>query len=361
MVISVLQPLDVVRSSRLRLGLPGEPASVDEAFLLAIVRHTAGQQCPCSRASLRTAISACLTALVKPNLDVELIDNAIEACVVSGDLLELHDVTAADETARPTWLYAAPPAFTVCPGGTVFLIGIARDMDLFLPQSLGARVAFDGSCRTLVQQPGEDLAAELSELGLHEVSQEAWLKSPRQQTAASLISDMLTRLSTAPTCGAIDGLQILDPQRPARFYKGRWASPAAQTGHFIARRPQEYGSPIWGLAALEQGRATKFLDFPLATSRWRGCDTAWHLQMAIDQARGHPQTFRRSTSGEFERFEFFSPLPLWAQRRFMLLGRSKEPVRALLSFIIPAREADAEESFLIDRLYMRADPAPTGA
>lgn len=360
MVISVLQPLDVVRSSRHRLGLPGEPASVDEAFLSAIVRHTAGQQCPCSRASLRTAISACLTALVEPDLDAELVENAIEACIVSGDLLELQDVTAADETALPTWLYAAPPAFTVRPGGTVFLIGIARDMDLFLPQSLGARVAFDGSCRTLVPQPGEDLAAELSELGLHEVSQEAWLRSPRQQTAASLLADMLTRLSTTPTCGVIDGLQILDPDRPARFYKGRWVSPAAQTGHFIARRPQEYGFPIWGLAALEQGRATKFLDFPLASSRWRGCDAAWHLQMAIDKARGHPQIFRRSASRDLDRFDFFSPLPLWAQRRFMLLGRAIEPERALFSFLIPSREADAEETYLIERLYLRAKPASTG-
>ena len=73
----------------------------------------------------------------------------------------------------------------------------------------------------------------------------------------------------------------------------------------MGRRPQEYGSPIWCFVEIENGVPQKLLDFPLPKSRWRGCDTAWHLQMAMDHVRGEPQRYRLCSDSEGERIDFF--------------------------------------------------------
>jgi hypothetical protein len=65
---------------------------------------------------------------------------------------------------------------------------------------------------------------------------------------------------------------------------------------------------------LENGTITKLIDLPLPKDRWRGCDAAWHLQMAIDAHRGSPQRFRVTAAGDDVVLELFSPAPAWARR-----------------------------------------------
>jgi hypothetical protein len=93
--------------------------------------------------------------------------------------------------------------------------------------------------------------------------------------------------------GTVTDLQILDPMRPVTYYLGRWNVPKNQSGTFVARRPQEFGAPIWCFVALKDGVPARLLDLPLEKMRWRGCDSAWHLQMAIDYCRRNPQRYRR--------------------------------------------------------------------
>jgi hypothetical protein len=200
------------------------------------------------------------------------------------------------------------------------------------------------------------LAGELNELGLQPISQEAWLKCPRAQTAADFVAGLEARMRTGSRSGDISDLQLLDSERPVTYYRGRWVSLKKQSGVFVARRPQEYGSPIWCLVEVQGGDARKLLDFPLPKNRWRGCDAAWHLQMAIDHLRGVPQRYRVRPGAEGIFLDFFSPIPLWAQRRLMIIGRQVPAEKCLISFQIPDDELEEEERFLQERLWLaRAD------
>jgi len=127
------------------------------------------------------------------------------------------------------------------------------------------------------------------------------------------------------------------------------------SGTFVARRPQAYGAPIWGFALLDHGALARFLDLPLKGFRWRGCDAAWHLQAAIDHCRGVPQRYRRrpATAGAY--FDFFSPLPLWAERHLAIVGQPAARQQSLFTYFIAEDDLVAEEEFLQRRLWLNCD------
>jgi hypothetical protein len=50
--------------------------------------------------------------------------------------------------------------------------------------------------------------------------------------------------------------------------------------------------------------------------------------------------------------DFFSPIPDWARRRLAIIGEQIEPNGSLLSFVISENEADTEEQFLRDFLFL---------
>jgi hypothetical protein len=280
------------------------------------------------------------------------IDAAIEALVIGGDLLELHDVVTEDTSVRGTWVFAAPPSFVVRPSGWIFLFGIVPDQDAFLPHSLASRITYDGFTRTISPQPGEDLAAELREQGLQALSEHVWLRSPKAEAAQEMLAALEYRLASQPPSGAIGDLQILDSAQSVTYYRGRWTTPKRHSGTFIARRPQDFGASLWCFVTLRDGVPTRLLDLPLKKSRWRGSDAAWHVQMALDRRFGHPQLYRRRAANDGVRLDFFSPLPLWAQRRLMIFGQPVPPEKCLMSYWLPSDEAKVEERFLQDRLWL---------
>jgi hypothetical protein len=354
MVIVEIKPDDVIAECRETLGLP--PASktpIDDTLLAALLRRSAGIHCPCSRATLRASLLESLQYLSPDAVSLsERIDGIIEGLMVGGDLLELNDVTTEDPAVRGTWVFAAPPSYIVRPGGSVFLTGIVADQDAFLPQLLAARTVYEGFTRVISPEPDEDLSGDLREQGLQSLSESVWLKSPKAEAAGDMLSVMERRLEAQPPSGAIKDLQILDPAQPVTYYRGRWTGPKGQNGNFVSRRPQEYGAPIWCFAQLEAGAPVRFLDLPLRKSRWRGCDAAWHLQMAIDYCRHNPQLYRRRRVGDNVRFDFFSPLPEWSQRRLMIFGRPAPRTNCLMSYQLSAAEAETEERFLQERLWL---------
>ena len=357
-MIDRITPTDVLARSRETLGIPADPdAALDDVLLAALARRSAGIHCPCSRATLRASLLECLGGLPTTYDSLpEAVDHAIEALIVAGDLLELADVVIDDTDVKQTWVFAAPPSFVIRKSGSAFLLGIVPDQDTFLPSSLTERVLQRGYARVLEPKPGEDdLPRQLKELGLQQLSDGAWLRSPRPEHPVDLIDRHQQLLSREPPVTGIPGVQILDSAQRVTYYRGRWAEPTDQNGMFVARRPQEFGAPIWCLVELHDGEPVRLLDLPLAGFRWRGCDAAWYLQTAIDHCRGTPQRYRRRMAADGVRFDLFSPLPQWAERRLMNFGKSVPRDACLLSYVIPNNEADAEETFLQQNLWLSHD------
>ena len=354
MVIARVSAQEVLLGCRQVLGLPSEQEQmVDDQLLAGLLRRTAGIHCPCSQATLRASLLESLEHLSADEETLsERVDAAIEGLIVGGDLLELNDVVTEDTTAKGTWVYAAPPSFVLRPNGGVFLFGIVPDQDAFLPSSVADHITYNGYTRTISEQPDLDIAHELQEQGLQQLSENAWLKSPKIEPAETMLGRFERLLADQPPSGSMSDLSILDPERSISYYRGRWTAPTDQTGVFVARRPQEFGAAIWCVARLEDGVPTRFVDLPLERSRWRGCDTAWHLQMAIDHIRGSSQQYRCIADGDRIRFDFFSPLPQWSQRRFMIFGRPVPPERSLFSYLLPPAEVETEERHLQQTLWL---------
>ena len=350
----ITQASAIMTSTREALGLPAASDGViDDAMLAASLRRAADILCPCSLSTLVAAVLESLEYLFDDSdAMAERIASAAEGLIIGGDLLELNQVTMDDPTGKGTWVFSAPPSFIVRPSGSIFLVGIVPDETTPLPASLNARVSYEGFARLVTPELSEDLPSVLRELGLRELSMSAWLKAPKAESAAALRDGMLRRLAEQPPSGAVADISILDPARTVDYYSGRWVNPRYESGDYVARRPQAYGAPLWGFANLVDGNVSKFLDFPLKSTRWRGCDTAWYLQMAIDHCRQTPQLYRRRTMRGGACLDFFSPLPLWAHRRFAVLGRPAPREKCLISYWIPERELASEETFIQERLWL---------
>lgn len=343
----------VVGMARTSLGLPYAPVDLDEPYIAAALRRLAGFLCPASpRTLLRAMVDSHRGLVDDPDTFAERVEAVIEALVAIGDLLEVGDVALEEEKVKNTWLVAAPPAFVVRKSGTVFVLGLSADEQTPLPTEMRSRVTVDRAIRSIKPHEGEDLGAVLRELGLREMSDAGWLRPPRHVDAAVLLASYGTKLAACSRSGEVPDLLVLDSGRSTRSYKRRWVPPGSLTGRFVVRRPQTFGADLWGYAELHNGAVLKLLDLPLHSERWRGCDVAWRIQMAIDALARRPQEYRLTLTDVGSRFEFFSPIPSWARRRLTVIGREVEPARCLMSFLVPASEAAAEEAFLIDLLYL---------
>lgn len=354
MVIAEISPERLLRATREALGLKASADHlIDDPLLAALLRRTAGILCPCSPSTLRAAVLESLQYLDDGISQLsERIDAAVEGLMAVGDLLELSQITIDDPSVKGTWLFAAPPSFVVRSSGSVVLLGLSRDELTPLPELLRSRVVYEGFARIIRPRVAEDLSSSLRDLELLELSESVWLKEPKAQSADDLCEGMLRRLMDQPPSGFIDGLTILRPGHNVDYYAGRWESPKDESGSFVARRPQAYGAPVWGYALLEKGHALKFLDFPLRGSTWRGCDVAWHLQMATDYGHGSPQLYQVTPAQDGGFLNFYSPLPLWAQRRLTVIGSPVARKGCLSSFWLPEYELQAEEKFLQSHLWL---------
>jgi hypothetical protein len=354
MVIEQVAREDILKVSRESLGLSPSTAPADDELLAALLRRAASIRCPCSPATLIDFILDGLQYLLDDRNTAEArLADLVDKLMVTGDLLELNQVTTDDPDVKSTWIFAAPPSFVARPDGTLFLLGIVPDYITPLPASLSVNVLYEGVLRVLMPESSQDARRLLREFGWLELSCESWLKAPKLEPPAQQRDAMRRRLDEQPASGAIADLMILDSSRDPRRYSRRRVRPTHQSGHFVARRPQAHGAPIWGYAELADGMPARFLDFPLKGTRWRGCDVAWHLQMAIDEGLGTPQVYRRRDGPGGTYFDFFSPLPLWAARRLAVLGHTTAPDRCLVSYWLPSQDVDMEEEFLRQRLWLK--------
>jgi hypothetical protein len=335
------------------LGLDPEALDLTTAEGLAgALRRAASYLCPCSAATLVRAVVRPLRGLV-PDLDKvkELVEDTLDAMVAHGDVLEQPEVQDGSPSAR-VLLYAAPASFVVRQSGLVVLLGVAADQLSPLPEELERRIQYFGHVRRLTPSEGEDLRSELRQLGLLELTSDAWLKGPMPSAASQTVAANDRALDRVAPSRDIPGLLLLDPTKPVHYYRGRWAEPKAQTGHFVARRQQAYGADLWCYVKLTNGQPERMIDLPPRGSRWRGCDEAWHLQMAIDAQRGSAQRFRVTPGGDAVVLEFFSPAPAWARRRWDAIGEPVPSAGSLFAYRIPKTEIEEERRFAREALWL---------
>ncbi len=319
--------------------------------IAAALRRSASFWCPCASATLVRAVVEPMKGLVE-EIEVfrESVWDTLEAMIAHGDFLEHVDI---EEASNATLVYGAPLGFVARDSGTVILLGVASNQLSSLPSDLADRVEYVKHLRRLRPLPDEDLSVVLPQMGLKKVSYLGWLQSPEYEAPDQHISRLDRLLNAGSASGAVPGLSILDPEQPVRFYRGRWREVRADSGRFVARRGQAYGSNLWCYVELSNGEPQKLLDFPLAGSRWRGCDEAWRLQMAIDAQRGAPQQFRLLPDAEGNRvIQFFSPVPAWAQRRWDAVGEPATNQGCLFAYRLAGSELAEELRFARGTLWL---------
>jgi len=339
------------------LGLDNSALDLTSVEALAgALRRAASFLCPCAAATLVRGVVRPLRGLVD-DLDAvkALAEETLEAMIAHGDIHENPEVTEEPDHASGRLLYGAPASFVSRKSGATLLLGIAPDQLSALPDDLEARIAYVAHVRWLSPLPNENLSADLVELGLMELPYERWLKAPPAEASADHISRLDGQLAAAEPSRDIPGLLLLDPEKPVRYYRGRWVEPQLKSGRFVARRSQAYGAHLWCYVQLNEGRPERLIDFPGRGSRWRGCDEAWRLQMAIDAQRGEPQRFRvRPGPRDSAVIEFFSPVPMWAQRRWDAVGESIPASACLFAYRLPEAELEEELRFLKNELWLDA-------
>jgi hypothetical protein len=331
----------------------GTTEILGQTYLASAIRRLAGVLCPCSPKTLMRAMLESHRGLfADEKVFGDDIETGLDNLLAIGDLLELKDVAAIDERIKGTWLFAAPPGFVVHHSGTVNIIGLSADEQTPLPAVVRDRVIKRGVARRIFPNEGEDLGSLLKALGLREVSSDSWLRHPKPVSAEDLVARIDAKLSAQGPSGEIEDLRVFNLEPAKRRYRDRWEPSKGKTGRYIVRRPQAYGTDLWGYAELDSGAAIRILDFPGPGERWRGCDVAWRLQMALKAVSERPVTYRISRFGKAVAFDFFSPIPDWSKRSLAFAGEQVAPRSCLLSFDIPISEADAEQRFLQEHLFL---------
>lgn len=327
--------------------------------IAASLRRSASFLCPCAATTLVRAVADPLRGLVEETEDTRgIVRETLEALISHGDLIEYRDIEDPSPGAS-VLLYAAPPSFVARESGAAILLGVSNPA----LDSVAARIEYIGHLRRLNSNPGEDLSKELQHFGFTEITHQQWLRAPHKETSAQYLARFDRLLDVAQPSGDVPGLMLLDWERPVWYYPGRWTSVGLSSGRFVARRSQAYGGDLWCYIEMSDGRPERLVDLPLADSRWRGCDEAWRLQMAIDATRGSAQLFRINPGPENSYvMQFFSPVPMWARRRLDSVGHPISNRGCLFAYRLAEAELVEEVRFASDVLWLaelKSSPEPS--
>jgi len=357
MGVDILTPAEVMAACTDALGLDATAMDLTaHEALAAALRRTASFRCPITPAGLVALTARPLEGLAGdgPSLR-ETLAGILESLVASGDLLEVSEVDNAT-LRRRRMLYLGPPAFVRRSGGAFLLLGVRPEGASLVGESLAVLIEHEHHLRIINAASGTDIATLLDDYGLHEVSQEVWLRCPLMAPAIDVLREKDLHLEAAGPSGEIPGLRLLDAAAPTNYYKGRWREPSARdTGRYVARRTQAYGSDLWCYVEVVGGQPQRFVDFPLDGSLARGADEAWHLQAAIDAVRGHPQRVRVTRDASVNVLSLFAPPPSWLQRRWDRRGLPIAARGALVSYALMPGEVEEELAFVTKMLWLDID------
>ena len=242
-----LNSSEVRSGAVVQLGL--DPYTLDLTSVEAVasaLRRAAQIFCPCAPATLVRVIVEPMRGLVE---DIgtfrEAVWDILEAMIAHGDFFEYGDIQELSTPSNATLVYGAPVRFVARESGLVILLGISSDQSFAFPNDFATRIEYVKHLRRVGPRPNEDLRAVLLQLGLTEVSYNRWLESPVEETPDQHISRLNQLLDAGSPSGAVPGLSILDPEQPVNYYRGRWREVRGESGRFVARRGQAYGSNLW--------------------------------------------------------------------------------------------------------------------
>lgn len=350
-MIQMLSPSAVLDRTSRTLALSASQSSA-ETIAAQALRRAVSALAPCSRAeALRFARLPLADLLAQPD---DWFEAVLDGLIAYGDVLE---VTPQDQDAWRTGrlvLRPAPPSFVRRANGDLIILGVAGDQPSALLGELGERLEHRGTLRTLRQPLPAGTADLLKALGLVELPESAWLRAPATASAKShsdQVRDEIlrTEVATAP----LDGLSVLDPDRPVRFYTGRWRPPAtSDNGVYVARRQQMFGLRPWCIVELECGVPRRLQDLVATDDRERPCDLAWRIQAAFDASAGRPQLVRPARTEAAVSLEFFSPLPAFAERRLAVKGEKSAQSGCLFAYSLPSSAAADELAALSEKLWL---------
>ncbi|WP_181168173.1 hypothetical protein [Cognatiluteimonas lumbrici] len=323
-----------------QLGLThidGVSDELSSALIAAVLRRIAATTCPCPREVFVEGAVDAFTGVGETEATKLHVREVLDSLVILGDLLELGGSTSLPGVAAENWLYCAPPAFVVR-GETVLLLGIEPEDQAALPASLRGQLVRQRELRYLRRKGDDGIAKQLRAAGYLEISKAAWTRLPQNQSANTFFEGVVRRLRESGGQGALEGLQVYGAADEARPYTSRLTTPAGRSGYYVGRRPQAFGSPIWVFVELDRGRPVQFLDLPWRGGRFRGCDHGWRIQSALDVRAGKPQTYRVvPLEGDLHRYEFFSPVPLWVERKLRIEGEKVRANGALFAYELDRR------------------------
>lgn len=320
--------------------------------LCASLRRAASFLCPASPRQIADAVLDALAPLGSA-LAREEVNDALDTLVSIGDLLELRQ-----SNARTRLLYLGPPSYVEKQPGSYLLLGVRPNAAPILDEQFaGAAVSYEAHTRSVDLDP-YSAAEVLAAAGLHRLRREQWTRAPRVEAATAVIERVRSHRAAHRIPGQVSGLTLIDPAAPVRYYKGRWREPlASDEGIFVGRRPQAYGAPLWCVVELADGVPQSVLDLPVDSAVAPGWDDARRVQAALDAERGTPQVFRVRPTGLPNGdvvFDFFGPLPSWAER---YLGLTGLPVSRLQGALFSYRVRGAARSditrFLSESLWMQ--------
>jgi hypothetical protein len=365
MTIAIISKASALAKIREALHLPSTDTAEESTLTLVgqALRRTAHILAPCPRHELERAVSQALKEyLTEPDRVADLTTEALDALLAYGEIIEMRAPADDPWSEGRLIVRPAPPTFVMRPGGTAILLGVAGEEITPLPAEMNARIEWHGVLRTLAPDGSENLREFLSELGLLEMSERAWLRLPPLASAINYRAIWTQRLAACSRGSVIEGLQVIDSRKSPNFYKGRWAEPDRMShGLHVGRRPQRYGAPLWCLVDLSSdGVPERFLDLSTASGRERSCDIGWRVQMALDGALGIPQRVRVRTSDRQSRLDFFSPIPSWAERKLAVVGNRTMAEHCLFSYVVPQEHTVEITDFLQSYLWVAPEAMSKG-
>jgi hypothetical protein len=319
------------------LGLDRQQQDLFSASgLAASLRRAASFLCPATPGQLVDAVVDVLSPL-RPDGPAlrEDVQAMVDSLISAGDLIELPR-----ESARPArLLFLGPPSYVEKHAGTYLVMGIRPYGQSLVGTGSAPAVRYDRHRRT-VEVDASEAPALFRTLGLQRINRPRWAAEPERLSAEDLVARLGSRLDVARAAGSIPELKVIDPAAKVTYYSGRWRSVEPNDcGDFVARRPQEYGNPLWCAVRVHDGSPIRLIDFPLDDFTVPGRDEAWRLQAAIDESRSAPQVFSvtpASNHAESSTVDFFGPVPTWAQRYLDLVGdATNTSAGSLFSYAVP--------------------------
>jgi hypothetical protein len=337
----------------LMAGSFGLPATATEKELVKpALRRGAFLLAPCSSADLLAFVVEPLTMLSDIR---ETTEEALAELIAYGDILEMRRLDSDPWDVPALTLRPAPPSFVMRGKNEAILVGISGELPSALTAEMAEQVTEEGPVRVLRSEI-KNLESHLKLLGLSQLSENVWLRAPAAEMAGAFLSRWTDKLNAGPDLvGAVDGLEILDPAKSHRFYRGRWRQPVgSDTGTFVAKRGQVYGGKIWCLIRLQGGTPIKLLDIIADDDRQRACDIAWRIGAAIDASCGNPQMLVIRKVGMKSRLEFSGPIPSFAERHLALVGSKITGEGCLFAFEMDDARVEKEAIELQSLLWMKA-------